>query len=157
MKIETHTKREIGCRWIQQIQPCFRYCARCNAMMTANWQTHCILSTRYKLRCAKKNAMDTAIAFQFLSAFRHREAEFFMCDVYITTPTMSSNEIIPNQTRHAVAVPSGQQQLVLPRRSLVWGSLFANNAWVYYQPHSLSTGSGGSGVRNCRHKARKTW
>jgi hypothetical protein len=25
-----------------------------------------------------------------------------------------------------------------------------------YQPHSLSTGSGGSGVRNCRHKQRKT-
>jgi len=43
-----------------------------------------------------------------------------------------------------------------PPRPLVWGSLFTNNAWVYYQPHSLSVGSGGSGVKNCRHKARKT-
>ena len=43
-----------------------------------------------------------------------------------------------------------------PPRPLVWGSLFTNNAQVYYQPHSLSTGSGGSGVRNCRHKQRKT-
>lgn len=43
-----------------------------------------------------------------------------------------------------------------PPRPLVWGSLFTNNAWVYYKPHSLSVGSGSSGVRNCRHKARKT-
>ncbi len=41
-------------------------------------------------------------------------------------------------------------------RPPVWGSLFTNNAQVYYQPHTLSTGSGGSGVRNCRHKQRKT-
>ena len=43
-----------------------------------------------------------------------------------------------------------------PPRPLVWGSLFTNNAQVHYQPHSLSVGSGGSGVRNCRHKQRKT-
>lgn len=43
-----------------------------------------------------------------------------------------------------------------PPRPLVWGSLFTNNAWVYYQSHSLSTGSGGSGVRNYRHKQRRT-
>ena len=41
-------------------------------------------------------------------------------------------------------------------RPLVWGSLFTNNAQVYYKSHSLSTGSGGSGVRNVRHKQRKT-
>jgi hypothetical protein len=41
-------------------------------------------------------------------------------------------------------------------RPPVWGSLFTNNAQVYYQSHTLSTGSGGSGVRNCRHKSRKT-
>lgn len=35
-------------------------------------------------------------------------------------------------------------------------SLFANNAQVYYKSHSLSTGSGGSGVKNVRHKQRKT-
>ena len=35
-------------------------------------------------------------------------------------------------------------------------SLFTNNAQVFYKPHSLSTGGGGSGVRNSRHKQRKT-
>lgn len=43
-----------------------------------------------------------------------------------------------------------------PPRPLVWGSLFTNNAQVFYKSHSLSTGSGGSGVRNVRHKQRKT-
>jgi len=41
-------------------------------------------------------------------------------------------------------------------RPLFCGSLFTNNAQVYYKSHSLSTGSGGSGVRNVRHKQRKT-
>jgi len=45
---------------------------------------------------------------------------------------------------------------IAPPRSLVWGSLFTNNSQVYYKSHSLSTGSGGSGVRNVRHKQRKT-
>ena len=67
---------------------------------------------------------------------------------------MYSNEINPYQTRHAVAVPSGQS--ALPPLPLVWGSLFTNNAQVYYKPHTTSSGSGGSGVRNCRCKARKT-
>lgn len=43
-----------------------------------------------------------------------------------------------------------------PPRPVVWGSLFTNNAQVFYKSHSLSTGSGGSGVRNVRHKQRKT-
>lgn len=33
---------------------------------------------------------------------------------------------------------------------------FSNNSMVYYKSHSLSTGGGGSGVRNARHKKRKT-
>jgi hypothetical protein len=33
---------------------------------------------------------------------------------------------------------------------------FTNNSTVYYKSNSLSTGSGGSGVRNYRHKQRKT-
>lgn len=41
-------------------------------------------------------------------------------------------------------------------RYIHMGSLFTNNAQVYYKPHSLSTGGGGSGVRNSRHKQRKT-
>ena len=48
------------------------------------------------------------------------------------------------------------ETIQIPPRPLVWGSLFTNNAQVYYKSHSLSTGSGGSGVRNVRHKARKT-
>jgi hypothetical protein len=35
-------------------------------------------------------------------------------------------------------------------------SIYTNNAQVYYKPHSLSTGSGGSGVGNSRHKQRRT-
>ena len=35
-------------------------------------------------------------------------------------------------------------------------SIYTNNAQVYYKPHSLSTGSGGSGVANSRHKQRRT-
>jgi len=42
------------------------------------------------------------------------------------------------------------------RPFLFCGSMFTNNAQVYYKTHSLSTGSGGSGVRNSRHKKRKT-
>lgn len=43
-----------------------------------------------------------------------------------------------------------------PTRMITMRSLFTNNAQVFYRPHSLSTGSGGSGVRNSRHKQRKT-
>ena len=52
-----------------------------------------------------------------------------------------------------------QSSNIIPYRSpafYLMRSLFTNNAWVYYRPHSLSVGSGGSGVRNYRHKARKT-
>lgn len=41
-------------------------------------------------------------------------------------------------------------------RSFSMKSLFTNNAQVYYKPHSLSSGGGGSGVKNSRHKQRKT-
>lgn len=34
-------------------------------------------------------------------------------------------------------------------------SLFANNAQVYYKPHSLASGGVG-GVKNSRHKSKKT-
>lgn len=33
---------------------------------------------------------------------------------------------------------------------------FTDNSLVYYKPNSLSTGGGGSGVRNSRHKQRRT-
>ena len=41
-------------------------------------------------------------------------------------------------------------------RSFCMCSLFTNNAQVYYKSHSLSTGGGGSGVRNSRQKQRRT-
>jgi hypothetical protein len=43
-----------------------------------------------------------------------------------------------------------------PSRPASMGSLFTNNAQVYYKPGSLSTGGGGSGVTNCRIKQRRT-
>lgn len=43
-----------------------------------------------------------------------------------------------------------------PPRLFSMGSLFTNNAQVYYKPNSLSTGGGGSGVTNSRHKQRRT-
>jgi|UniRef100_A0A6C0AH67 hypothetical protein len=42
---------------------------------------------------------------------------------------------------------------IFPRRFTLQ---FTNNAMVYYKSHSLSVGGGGSGVRNARHKKRKT-
>lgn len=42
----------------------------------------------------------------------------------------------------------------IPRPLFSMGSLFSNNAQVYYKSHSLSTGN--SGVRNYRIKKRKT-
>jgi hypothetical protein len=41
-----------------------------------------------------------------------------------------------------------------PRTSMT-KSLFANNSMVYYKNNSLSTGSGGSGVRNSSVKSRR--
>jgi hypothetical protein len=41
-------------------------------------------------------------------------------------------------------------------RSFTMSSLYTNNAQVYYKPNSLSTGGGGSGVKNHRHKQRRT-
>ena len=44
----------------------------------------------------------------------------------------------------------------IPPPFLFCGSMFSNNAQVHYKSHSLSTGSGGSGVRNSRYKKRRT-
>ena len=38
---------------------------------------------------------------------------------------------------------------------ITMGSLFSNNAQVFYKSHSLAPGGIG-GVRNCRLKSRKT-
>jgi hypothetical protein len=47
---------------------------------------------------------------------------------------------------------------IIPYRSpafYLMRSLFANNAQVYYKPNSLAAGGVG-GVRNCRHKSKRT-
>ena len=49
---------------------------------------------------------------------------------------------------------SGLPALSVPRYFFSMGSLFSNNAQVYYKPHSLS--SGGGSVRNSRIIRRKT-
>ena len=41
-------------------------------------------------------------------------------------------------------------------RTFSMRSLFTDNSRVYYKTNSLSTGGGGSGVRNSRHKKRRT-
>ena len=51
---------------------------------------------------------------------------------------------------------SGLPPLSIPRPFFSMRSLFTNNAQVHYKSHSLSTGSGGSGVRNSRQKQRRT-
>jgi hypothetical protein len=48
----------------------------------------------------------------------------------------------------------GLPVLTPPPNRFSMGSLFSNNAQVYYKPHSLSTGSGGVG--NYRAKQRRT-
>jgi hypothetical protein len=41
-------------------------------------------------------------------------------------------------------------------RTFAMRNLFTDNSRVYYKPNSLSTGGGGSGVRNSRHKQQRT-
>jgi len=45
---------------------------------------------------------------------------------------------------------------VIAKHIFSMGSLYSNNAQVYYKAHSLSSGSGGSGVGNYRIKQRRT-
>jgi hypothetical protein len=45
---------------------------------------------------------------------------------------------------------------VAPTITFSMRSLFTDNSRVYYKSNSLSTGGGGSGVRNSRHKQRRT-
>ena len=82
---------------------------------------------------------------------------------YIATNTGGVSPPSPNggpYTTGTVLEPTGIYYLyssISPRaRPASMGSLFTNNAQVYYKPGSLSTGGGGSGVRNCRIKQRKT-
>jgi hypothetical protein len=59
----------------------------------------------------------------------------------------------------SVLVPTGIYYLypyVAPSRTFSMRRLFTDNSRVYYKTNSLSTGGGGSGVRNSRHKKRRT-
>lgn len=60
----------------------------------------------------------------------------------------SNSVLIPNW------IDAPLETQIIPMRQFMMQ--FSNNAMVYYKSHSLSTGSGGSGVRNARHKKRKT-
>lgn len=64
--------------------------------------------------------------------------------IYIPGKTYNLN-VISALTPHWIDIP----RTYLPLQ-------FTNNAQVFYKSHSLSTGGGGSGVRNYRHKQRKT-
>jgi hypothetical protein len=68
----------------------------------------------------------------------------------IPTPTPTpapNNQITPTST------PSAPVPTPAPRTA-VWGSMFTNNAQVYYKSHTVS--SGGGTVRNNRHTSRRT-
>jgi hypothetical protein len=56
------------------------------------------------------------------------------------------------------SVPPAPAPAPAPRPPHIYSmrGIYANNSQVYYKPHSLSTGSGGSGVGNSRHKQRRT-
>jgi hypothetical protein len=56
----------------------------------------------------------------------------------------------------ATLIATGIYYLYPYTRPFSMRSLFTNNAQVYYKPHSLSTGGGGSGVTNSRIKQRRT-
>ena len=60
---------------------------------------------------------------------------------------------IPGKTYHLNVISALVPHWVDPPRLPLQ---FTNNAQVFYKSNSLSTGSGGSGVRNYRHKQRKT-
>jgi hypothetical protein len=51
---------------------------------------------------------------------------------------------------------SGQLLNTPSAQNFLMRSLFTNNSQVFYKPNTLSTGSGGSGVRNYRIKQRRT-
>lgn len=71
--------------------------------------------------------------------------------IYITGQTYqytNASVLIP----YWIDAPNPTRQFIPMRLS----NHFSNNAMVYYKPHSLSTGGGGSGVRNARLKKRKT-
>lgn len=59
-------------------------------------------------------------------------------------------------TAGSTLIDDGVYYLYPYTQSFSMSSLFTNNAQVYYKPNSLSTGGGGSGVKNSRHKQRRT-
>jgi hypothetical protein len=73
-------------------------------------------------------------------------------------PYNDGDSLIPTGTYYLYAniVPQPPVTAPYPYRSFSMRSLFTDNALVYYKPHSLSTGGGGSGVKNSRHKQRRT-
>lgn len=67
-------------------------------------------------------------------------------------PYYTDTELIPDGVYYVYPYIETPSQ----HRRIHMRSLFTDNAQVYYKTGSLSTGSGGSGVKNSRHKQRKT-
>ena len=70
-------------------------------------------------------------------------------------PHYTDDELIPVGIYYVYPYIAPAPPAPAPHRFYM-GSLFTNNAQVYYKSNSLSTGGGGSGVRNSRHKQRRT-
>jgi hypothetical protein len=73
---------------------------------------------------------------------------------YGTDPTPNGGPY--NTGQLLVASGSYRVYAYIPPPRFSMRSLFTNNAQVYYKSHSLSTGGGGSGVKNSRLKQRRT-
>ena len=71
-----------------------------------------------------------------------------------TNPSPNGGPYYAPFTLNATGIYNVYPYIAPPRFSM--RSLFTNNAQVYYKSHSLSTGGGGSGVKNSRAKQRRT-
>ena len=79
-------------------------------------------------------------------------------DVTITATQAASSNYTSGTITATLTISSATPTITnsVVVRSFSMSSSFTNNAQVYYKPNSLSTGGGGSGVRNHRHKLRRT-
>lgn len=77
-------------------------------------------------------------------------------NLFGTDPTPNGGPYYSNQELIATGYYYVYPYIAPPTERIYMGSLFSNNTQVFYKPGSLSTGGGGSGVTNSRHKQRRT-
>jgi hypothetical protein len=70
-------------------------------------------------------------------------------------PYVTGSVLVPTGIYYLYPYVAPSQPLAQPR-TFSMRRLFTDNSRVYYKTNSLSTGGGGSGVRNSRHKKRRT-